>query len=357
MWVVAAPVDAASIWAVTLEDGRVQAFRASEDGVEPLHIAPDRLPAGTPALLLVEGGVASLVAAPSGSASPLTHPVLLPSGGMAFIESSGDLVVVDQDVVTRLSVDALPDARLLVDEGGRVLLLGDATTRYGHGVLGDAVEAGSVILVDTVPHPQVATTIPLPGDTVVEGLSPIWADLTGDGEREIVVTVSDAERGAQIVVYSGEGELVAAGPAIGRGHRWRHQLAVAPFGPHGELELADVLTPHLGGVVEFYRVEGDALRIVARVPGYTSHRIGSRNLDGALAGDLDGDGRVELMLPDQGMTELGAVRRTPDGAQVMWSVPAGGRIGTNLAAASLTSGEIAVGIGREDGVLRLWLPD
>ena len=78
------------------------------------------------------------------------------------------------------------------------------------------------------------------------------------------------------------------GPAIGRGNRWRHQIAVAPFGPNGERELVDVLTPHIGGVVEFYRMVGDRIEIVATVPGFTSHVIGSRNLDLALAADADG---------------------------------------------------------------------
>jgi hypothetical protein len=69
--------------------------------------------------------------------------------------------------------------------------------------------------------------------------------VTGDGKQESILTISDAEQGAQIIVYNKEGEHLAAGPAIDRGYRWRHQLAVAPFGPNDELEIADVLTPHI----------------------------------------------------------------------------------------------------------------
>jgi hypothetical protein len=110
-------------------------------------------------------------------------------------------------------------------------------------------------------------------------------------------------------------------------------------------------------VVEFYRLEGDTLRIVAQVRGYTSHRIGSRNLDQALAGDMDGDDQIELLVPNQAMEALGGIRRTKSGAEVAWTVDAGGSIHTNLAAASLANGRLVVGLGREDGVLRLWLPE
>ena len=55
--------------------------------------------------------------------------------------------------------------------------------------------------------------------------------------------------------FDDDGHLVAEGPTIGQGYRGRHQIAVAPFGPNGELELVDVLTPHLGGIVEFYQLE------------------------------------------------------------------------------------------------------
>jgi hypothetical protein len=67
------------------------------------------------------------------------------------------------------------------------------------------------------------------------------------------------------------------------------------------------------GVVEFYQWREDTLQIVARVPGYTSHVIGTRNLDMAAAGDFDGDGRFELLLPNQQRTTLGGIRRTEDG--------------------------------------------
>ena len=168
------------------------------------------------------------------------------------------------------------------------------------------------------------------------------------------MTLSDVEQGAQVVVYSESGEQVAAGPAVGRGNRWRHQIAVAPFGPNGELELAEVLTPHIGGIAGFYRMDGDSLNLVAQQDSVTSHSVVSRNFDMGLAGDLDGDGQPELVVLDQPFREVVASCRTPDGVAVAWRAAVGGKAVTNSASVESGAG-ISLGAGRDDGVLRIWL--
>nr|ABZ06289.1 putative FG-GAP repeat protein [uncultured marine microorganism HF4000_008B14] len=115
-----------------------------------------------------------------------------------------------------------------------------------------------------------------------------------------------------------------------------------------------MVTPHIGGTVEFYRLEDDILRVVAKVPGFRTHAIGSRNLDMAVAGDFDGDGRIEILVPSQGMDEIGAIRRTEEGAEVAWTLPIDGKVSTNLAAVSSDSGGLTLGVGRNDGVLLVW---
>ena len=74
----------------------------------------------------------------------------------------------------------------------------------------------------------------------------------------------------------------------------------------------------------------------------------------AVAADFDGDGRIEVLLPNQRRVELGAIQRTSAGAEVAWQLPVDGVVTTNLAAVSAAGGRLAVGVGREDGVLRLW---
>jgi hypothetical protein len=359
VWVVAARQGAdASIWAVVLEDSSVQVFRVVGRDVTPIMITPERLPVGMPPLLRVEGDAVSLVVPPDDlDASPLTHPVIVQeadgSSMLAVILTDGTLTLWrESGDVIRLSINALPDARILQDGSGNIALYTEPSTAYEHGVLGDAIESRQVTVIAAMSGDVLSTISAGDGDpgVVFEGIAPIWADLDGDGERDMITTLSDAQIGARIVVN------MVSGPAIGRGFRWRHQIAVAPFGPQGELELADVLTPHIGGVVEFFRFDGDAVGRVASLGSFTSHGIGSRNLDMAAASDFDGDGQVELLVPGLDMSELSAIRRVAGDAIEAWSLPIGGRMSTNLGAVTLAGDQIAVGVGRSDNTLRLWLP-
>ena len=358
VWLVAAPAEKGSIWAAVLEDGRVEAFLVSGKEVVRLMATPDRLPPGMPPLLMVSENKPRLVVGPSPGSSQLTHPVILEEQPVtiAYIAENGDLVVRANEEIARLPVNGLPDARILVDENNRLLLLTDPTSRYEHGVLGDAIEAGSITLIETLPEIKVLRKIIINPPTVIEGIAPIWTDTNNDSRREIIVTRSDASQGAQVVVYDEDGTELAASPAIGRGFRWRDQLVVAPASPDGELELVDVLTPHIGGVVEFFQLAEGRLDITAQLPGFTSHVIGTRNLGMGLAGDFDGDGMIEILLPTQERMQLAAIQHVSDGAQLAWSLFTQGVISANLAAVTHSGGGISLGIGTEDARLRIWGP-
>ena len=56
----------------------------------------------------------------------------------------------------------------------------------------------------------------------------------------------------------------------------------------------------------------DPLNLMAQQDGVTSHPVFSRNLDMALAGDLDGDGQPELVVFAQPFREVVALRRTEE---------------------------------------------
>lgn len=357
LWLVAAAESDGGVWVVALEDGRIQSYRSQGGHVSAISMSPEQLPAGMPPVLVVSETGARLLDPPEDAS---IHSAPLPLGGerVVYVDMDGELVFRGPDgEYARFGLDALPDARILRDDEERILLLSGATVeRYTHGVLGDRLEAASITLLESWPEPAIVTQIELPAPQVVEGIAPIWTDLTGDGVREILVTISDDEVGARLVVYSETGERLFLGPAIGQGQRWRHQIAVAPFGSDGTVTIASIITPHIGGLIEFFEPVENRLSFRGSHPGYSSHALGSRNLDMGLAGDLDGDGRIELLVPNQRRNELGAARLDEDGVNIVWTLPLGGQLTTNLTGISGEDG-IAIGAGRADGTLRLWLPD
>ena len=230
------------------------------------------LPPGMPPVLRVDGNRVELLS-PLPDASTVTHPIWLEDGAQAYIDMHGQLRLIRHDDTYTLGVNALPDARILSDEAGRLLFLSAPAEGYPHGVLGDTLEATTITLVDTKIDPHGIREIQIdPGD-VIEGIAPIWVDLDGDGEREIIVTQSNADTGARIVVYSEDGSLFASGEPIGQGFRWRHQLAVGQFIEGGSQEIAVIRTPHIGGVIEIYALEEDRLEIKAVLGGYSSHPV------------------------------------------------------------------------------------
>ncbi|MCP4361321.1 MAG: hypothetical protein GY796_25205, partial [Chloroflexi bacterium] len=253
-WVTAVPLATGVLWGVVLDDGRTQTFLVAAGQIT--LIESNDLPPGVPRPMTVDPVQGQAIFLNPPTVDPTSHnPVIFnEQGHIAFSGADGVLSLVDdnQNLVPP-AVTLLPDGRLLFDENGRLLFLTDPTDRYAHGVLGDALEGGGITLLETAPEIRIASQIPIAAPQVVEGLMPLWVDWNGDGRREIIVTLSDANQGAQINLFSEAGERLAQGAAVGQGNRWRHQIAVAPFGPNGEMELAAVLTPHIGGTVEFYQ--------------------------------------------------------------------------------------------------------
>ena len=350
-WVLGIGLDAGrSLWLAVLNDGRVQAFEMQDGAVNAVIGFPESIEAGQPPTLAwVDGEIVLLNALDSGG-NALNHP-LLAGDQLLALDEQGRLWA-DGDL---LAEGFLLDGRILSDGEGRILLLSQPSSDYEHGILGDTLESKTLTLFDlAIGETQFIGELG-PGQ-VFEAIMPIWADLDQDGQREILVTASDSDQGAQLKLYAQSGELLAQSDPIGQGNRWRNQAAIAPFGPNGEWEVADVRIPHINGVVEFFSWQGDQLDLQAAISGYTSHVLGRRNLDMALAADVNADGQVELLLPSQNLRSLAAIQHQQDGAAVVWELELGTRLSSNIASARFADGELAIGIGLESGVLRVWLP-
>lgn len=154
----------------------------------------------------------------------------------------------------------------------------DPTTRYDHGILGDAIEWGTLTL--ELSNGVIRRFI-LPHSLVFEDTAPRLADLDGDGTPEVIVVESSLTQGARLAVY-GPGGRITATDHIGRKNRWLAPVGAADFTGDGRLEIAIVVTPHLAGVVQLLAYRDEILAVIASLDGFTNHRIGDTDIVGGI---------------------------------------------------------------------------
>lgn len=321
VWVLPDPSDRGGSWFVVLEDGTVD--HIIDDGSDTPYVSQSQSPP------LPEG-----------------HPPLV-------VATGEDEVVVGSALgATAWFADPLLDARVTEISGAALVSPVGPTDRYAHGVLGDEHEASALEVRD---QSGPLVRIAVGPEEVIEGVSAMVVELTEDDPvPQLLVTVSDADAGARLRAYGLDGSVIAESDPIGQGSRWMHQIGVGRLAQDGEQEIIAVRTPHIGGIVEAYRVEGDRLELVAATSGYSSHQLGSVNLDMALLADTDGDGRLDVVVPTQSMDELALLARTDDGFEELGRLALDGRLLTNVAATPGQDGNIVLAVGTHAGTLRVF---
>lgn len=351
--------DNLSEWTVVLEDGQLQRFQVhsnneqvEEKTDDSTSIIPSIPHFIKPVRMQIQSGEF-----PAGEASRWTTPLAVRKNLQVFVNPDGEIVFWNKGEIARLPVNALPDTRILMDHQERLLVLNDPVNRYQHGILGDKTEAGGFVILDAK-YRKVVRSVTIDPPDVIESLQPIWTDWDGNGEREIVLTLSNDDTGSRLALFSENGELLAEGSPLGRGHRWRDALAVAPFGLDGRMELAEVMTPHIGGILQYVQWDKDHHRLTSAASGtgYSTHEIGTRNLDLFAAADWDRDGLPELLLPNQSKNELVVVKQTEEGIENLDRLSLNGKLSTNIAALTVgkDQGLQLAAAGTKEGKLILW---
>lgn len=254
-------------------------------------------------------------------------------------------------VVARSDMAVLPDARPLqadldgLSDGGHVVVLaGPDSERYTHGVLGDAVEATRIVLLER--HSlRMMRELVLEAPHVFEDIAPRKVAMRPGLLREGLLTVQSGPQGGQLLLVEADPSaprllrIGARGPALGTANRWlspitdgRHWLAVH--------------TPHIGGALHVYGQDGPRL-LAHRVRGEVSnHRIGSRLLDMSawLSQRLllpDQSGRRLLVLDAASDWRLVSEHPLPSRVAAMISLEASGRVAVLLDDGNVMLGSVA----------------
>jgi hypothetical protein len=302
---------------------------------------------------------------PCASASAWRAEIVATPGPVTVIEAAGTAVVVAIGPIwyrlagepPRLEaasapqhaappVGALPDARVVVGHGRTVRAwLAEPTRRYNHGVLGDAIEASSLVIAHRDGGSRV---LRLGQDSVFEDIAP--RIVTIDGAERIVLVKSYLDRGAALAVIDPDtATIIAETPPIGRPNAWLDPAGVADFDGDGATDIALVRQPHVLGRLELWSWRDGGLHKTAEVAGVSNHVIGSRNLAMSAVADVDGDGRPDLAIPSLDRRALRLIAFAPQPHDIA-RVPLPARVVTDIGAIMVRGRPVFVA-GLEDGRL------
>ncbi len=194
------------------------------------------------------------------------------------------------------------DAETVTASGAGVTVAwyGNSTEIYGHGVLGDAIEAHTLYAKpQSMSASDCALQLTLDEQSVFEDVSPRIADVTGDGRNDIITIESHVDKGASLAIYGirdGQLQKLSSTPYIGQSNRWLAPVGSADFNADGTDDVAFVQTPHLAGILQIWSFADGVAQQLASKAGFSNHRIGENFITGGIA---QCDERPVIIVPDR----------------------------------------------------------
>ncbi len=210
-----------------------------------------------------------------------------------------------------------------------------STNRYSHGILGDEIEASGLAVIDRAGKRY---SLELDKNSVFEDRKVRIADLDKDGQEELIVVRSYLDSGAALSVYGIRNNkliLIAEIPSIGTSNRWLNPAIVADVDNDGELEIAYVETPHIGGILHVLALRKNKLVYKYRSTSTSNHGIGSRVQELAAAVDWNGDGVIDIAVPNANRLKMKIFSYAKDKAQELETIDLGNKILSAVVASDL----------------------
>lgn len=318
-------------------------------------------------------GLALVIAGGAHAAEWQVQPVNTPArvagidsiGGSVRIDAGGlwyrltlagakpTLAFIDNAAKPETPENALPHG--LVATGTRDIArawFAEPTPRYDHGILGDKVEAGSLVIETGDGKTQ---TVRLKDDAVFEDLTPRLADLDGDGHDEIVVVKSYLKQGSALAVIglrNGKYSIIAETPPLGGPHRWLNPAGIADFNGDGKTDIALVRQPHVVGQLELWTWSDKRLTKSAELGDAANHIAGTRALGMSVVADFNGDDIPDLAVPSLDRRRLRFIAFVPD-AHEIGSITLPAKAMTDLRLVETDKGAPAIAVGLANGTLVL----
>lgn len=175
------------------------------------------------------------------------------------------------------------------------------TDRYGHGILGDKIEGGQmVVVIDSLFY-----GVDLAIENVFEDIRPRLYDVDNDGKLEIITIRSNVSLGAGIVIYKLVGDQLieyAQLTEIGSANRWLNIVTIEDLDNDGVIEIAWIETPHIGGILKVAKILAGTLEVLDENSLYSNHAIGERNL--CLSVLTEQDNQKRLYVPNQSRDKI-----------------------------------------------------
>jgi len=262
----------------------------------------------------------------------------------------GGLAAGGPRALARLDGDALRDARITVadldgDGVGEAVVLADGAPRASSattpppGATEEGPGARSIRVIRVRPFGlELRARFTAPAAAEFEDIVPVLAPVAGSGRPVILAAMVTPGQGATPIALGlreGRLALLAEGQSPGTPGRWIHVIGAADLTGAGVPEVVALSAPSRDAALTLYRRSGRALVPVASAAGYAAAARASRHPDQAIMADLDGDGRLEVVLPRRSGEILVGLEVRNDRFVERWAIDFKSLVTSNLAAADL----------------------